>query len=160
MFAKVRVLSRAHARARSHRAVASKLFFFKEGYAKKTRQMKALPDDVLITIFQSLSTLHLSRVSQTSKELARDVYMFLSLKHCKTFELMMESITCSRSPNLMLLLRYSAPRDMTNKLPRVNYTCAQCGRRIRQVAFCDACPGPRPLIPRRVMTRSQTRRSS
>lgn len=144
------------------RSVRSFLFFLGSCQARE-KEMNALPDDVLLEIISRSSTLQLSRLSQTSKPLANLVYQYLSIMHLQTFTLMMNSITCPRSPSLNMLLRYSAPQTMTNKLGSVlRYTCARCGRKIQDVALCDACPArdPRPLVARRVMTRSQTRRRS
>lgn len=127
----------------------------------REKEMYELPDDVLLEIISRSSTLELSRLASTSKLLARVVYQHLSIKYIKSFTSMMKSITCTRTPSLKLLLRYSAPDALTNKLRGVRYICAHCGRKIHDIALCNACQarGPRPLTARRVMTRSQTRQT-
>lgn len=98
-----------------------------------------LPDDAWFEIMQYVNTLGLSRMIRTSKEIGDSVYIFLCLKHQQTFETFMRSIVCARPPSRKLLLRYAAPKEMTNKLTRVRYACARCGRVTVDIASCEAC---------------------
>ena len=97
------------------------------------------PEDVSFEIMQYVDTLGLSRMIRISKEMANSVHAFLRLKYQQTFETFMRSIVCTRTPSRRILLRYSAPKKMTNKLERVKYACGRCGKTTTDIASCEAC---------------------
>ena len=100
-----------------------------------------LPEEVCFEIMQYVDTLGLSRMIRISREMSNSVHMFLRIKHQQTFETFMRAIVCTCTPSLQTLLRYSAPKEMTNKLPRVKYACYRCGKTTIDIAVCEACNG-------------------
>ena len=98
-----------------------------------------IPEDVWIEIMGYADTVGLSRMIRISKEMGDFVHAFLRLKYQQTFEIFMRAITSTRAPSRRILLRYSAPREMTNKLQHFKYICYRCGTMTVDIASCETC---------------------
>lgn len=109
-----------------------------------------LPEDVWIEIMGYVDTVGLSRMIRISKEIGDSAHIFLRLKYQGTFEIFMRAIICTRAPSRRLLLRYSAPKEMTNKLMHCKYVCYRCGAMTVDIASCAACTSQSDLMKQRL----------
>ena len=114
------------------------------------RILPILPEDVWIEIMGYVDTVALSRMIRISKEMGEFVHAFLRLNYQRTFEIFMRAIISTRAPNRRLLLRYSAPKEMTSKLKHFKYVCYQCGKMTVDIASCAACTSQSDLIKQRL----------